>query len=240
MNSCQERTPALYGCRVPKMPDAHLAARRDQILTAAMRRFANGGFHSTGMAEVIAESGLSAGAVYRYFASKEELIRAIVQERVLPPAADAFGAAIDSGLDDPAEAVVAAIGIVETVGQRDGIDITRIAMQAWAEALRNPQIHQIAREAYVTMRGYFTAVATRALEAGKVGAGSTPDEVAKAMFSMVVGYVMQRLVTQDVAERDYAAAVRALLRPDTNRNVSGQAGRESAGGDRPPGPDPHP
>src|SRR4051812_18010167 len=85
-----------YAWRMPKMSEAHLTARRDQILVAAMERFADGGFHATGMAEVIAASGLSAGAVYRYFASKEELIRAIVRERVLAPAAAAFGQAVDS------------------------------------------------------------------------------------------------------------------------------------------------
>ena len=59
---------------MPKVTDAHLAARREQIIEAAMTRFAEGGFHSTGMAEVIAATGLSAGAVYRYFPTKEDLV----------------------------------------------------------------------------------------------------------------------------------------------------------------------
>src|SRR3954469_7010214 len=79
-----------YSRPVPKVSDAHLAARREQIVQAAMTRFAEGGFHSTGMAEVIAATGLSAGAVYRYFPSKAALIRAIVEERVLASVATAF------------------------------------------------------------------------------------------------------------------------------------------------------
>ena len=143
---------------MPKVTDAHLAARREQIVDAAMTRFAEGGFHSTGMAEVIAATGLSAGAVYRYFPSKEALIRAIVEERVLANAAAAFEHIIDEGVDDPVEAVSAALGIVDTVTARQGVDVTKIAVQAWGEALRNPDILDVAQGAYARMRGYLAAV----------------------------------------------------------------------------------
>ncbi len=38
------------------------------------------GFHKTTMADVIRESGLSAGAVYGYFKSKEEIVAAIADD----------------------------------------------------------------------------------------------------------------------------------------------------------------
>ena len=52
---------------MPKVSDAHRAARRRQILDAARRRFVRNGFHATSMQDIFAEAGLSAGAVYRYF-----------------------------------------------------------------------------------------------------------------------------------------------------------------------------
>ncbi|HEY9407971.1 MAG TPA: helix-turn-helix domain-containing protein, partial [Jiangellaceae bacterium] len=52
---------------MPRVSEAHLAARRDQILQAAWTCFARDGFHATSMQDVFAEAGLSAGAVYRYF-----------------------------------------------------------------------------------------------------------------------------------------------------------------------------
>ena len=195
---------------MPKVTDAHLAARREQIIEAAMTRFAEGGFHSTGMAEVIAATGLSAGAVYRYFSSKEALIRAIVEERVLATAAAAFEHILDEGVDDPIEAISAALGIVDAVSARQGVDLTRVAVQAWGEALRNPVILDVAQGAYAKMRGYLAAVARRAQEHGRMPADADPDEVAKTLLSLVMGYLIQRLIMGDVDRESYTTALRAL------------------------------
>ncbi len=62
---------------MPKVSEEHRAARRDQILAAAVQCVAREGFHKTTMSHVIAESGLSAGAVYGYFKGKNEIIKAI-------------------------------------------------------------------------------------------------------------------------------------------------------------------
>jgi AcrR family transcriptional regulator len=195
---------------MPKVTDAHLAARREQIIEAAMTRFAEGGFHSTGMAEVIAATGLSAGAVYRYFPSKEALIRAIVEERVLANAKDVFEAILAQGVDDPVDAVAAALEIVDRASAQGEIDITKVAVQAWGEALRNPDILDVAQNAYATMRGYLAEVTRRAQEHGRVPSETDPDEVAKTLLSLVMGYVIQRHIMGDVDRAHYTAALRAL------------------------------
>jgi AcrR family transcriptional regulator len=199
-----------YAGRMPKVTDAHLAARREQILLAAMARFAEGGFHSTGMAEVIAATGLSAGAVYRYFPSKEALIRAIVEERVLANAKNVFETILAQGVDDPVDAVAAALEIVDRVSAQGDIDVTKVAVQAWGEALRNPDILEIAQNAYATMRGYLAEVTRRAKEHGRLPSETDPEEVAKTLQSLVMGYVIQRHIMGDVDRGRYTAALRAL------------------------------
>jgi AcrR family transcriptional regulator len=196
---------------VPRVSEEHLHARREQIVDAAVVRFAENGFQATGMAEVIAESGLSAGAVYRYFASKDELIRAIV-DRVMAEAAGRFDQWLAASDDaDPAEAVAAAVDLVTTVATRGPVDLTRVAVQAWAEALRNPAIHDVARGAYTSIRGRLQEVAVRARQAGRLPADADPEQVGAAMFSLVIGFLLQRLLLGDVPAPAYGDAVRALL-----------------------------
>ena len=60
-----------------KVTQAHIDARTKDILDAGTRLFARKGVDDTTMQEIAAEAGLSAGAIYRYYPSKEELLRAV-------------------------------------------------------------------------------------------------------------------------------------------------------------------
>ncbi|MDQ8699836.1 TetR/AcrR family transcriptional regulator [Hyphomicrobium sp. LHD-15] len=64
---------------MPKLTPETQRARRERILDAAERCFANAGFHRCTMQDICKEAGISPGALYVYFASKEELIAGIVE-----------------------------------------------------------------------------------------------------------------------------------------------------------------
>jgi AcrR family transcriptional regulator len=56
--------------------------RRDEILDAAERVFAERGYHETGIADIAADLGIGHGTFYRYFRNKHD-IAATVLERVV-------------------------------------------------------------------------------------------------------------------------------------------------------------
>lgn len=66
---------------MPKISAAHEQQRREQILQAAMVCFARQGYYATSMDDVVRESGLSVGAIYSYFPSKEELFLSLCDSR---------------------------------------------------------------------------------------------------------------------------------------------------------------
>ncbi len=80
---------------MPKISDERKLERSQQILDAARRCFIDKGFHRASMSDVIRESGLSAGAVYSYYSSKEELIAAVARSIFV-----AYETGIN-GFDDP-------------------------------------------------------------------------------------------------------------------------------------------
>lgn len=65
---------------MPKLTDHALATRRNGILTAALGCFSRSGFHTTTMADVAEEAGVSKGTPYLYFPSKESLYIAMYEE----------------------------------------------------------------------------------------------------------------------------------------------------------------
>lgn len=67
---------------MPKLNAEQTAERHRRFIDAASVCFARDGFHKTTMADICAEAGLSVGAIYLYFDSKEAIIEAVVDERM--------------------------------------------------------------------------------------------------------------------------------------------------------------
>jgi AcrR family transcriptional regulator len=195
---------------MPKVSDEHRSARRKQIVDAGRRCVANEGFHKTTMADVIRESGLSAGAVYGYFKSKSEILAAIADD-ALGNVDEVFGKLLaDPGLS-PVDALRSTLEHVVAIAERPGGDVTRVALQAWAESQRDDAIRQIASSKYATLRGYFADIARRGQENGTIGAGADPEHVAQVMFGLIPGFILQRLILGDVTPDSYADGFAALL-----------------------------
>ena len=66
---------------VPATPTRRMprALRREQIIDAATRAFARAGFTNTGLDAIASEAGVSPVILYRHFASKADLYRAVLQ-----------------------------------------------------------------------------------------------------------------------------------------------------------------
>jgi TetR/AcrR family transcriptional regulator, transcriptional repressor of aconitase len=65
---------------VPKRSEAHLQARREQILAGARHAFAHYGYEGATVARLEEEIGLSRGAIFNYFPNKLELFLALATE----------------------------------------------------------------------------------------------------------------------------------------------------------------
>jgi AcrR family transcriptional regulator len=198
---------------VPRVSSTHLAARREQIVSAALVRFARNGFHAATMADVIEESGLSAGAVYRYFRGKDELVEAIC-ERALNAAAHSLTDLLaDDEAPDPADAVAHVVDALDAAAGDGGVDLRRVQLQAWAEALRAPGVLRTATEAQVHLRRALAQVVVRAQENGRLPATLDVDAAAQVLQSLVVGRLVQDLLATDVEPGSYGEAVWTLLHP---------------------------
>jgi AcrR family transcriptional regulator len=65
-------------------------ARPDEVLDAALKLFIAKGFAATRVEDIAKEAGLSKGAVYLYFPSKEAIIEGLVRRAVVPVANSAL------------------------------------------------------------------------------------------------------------------------------------------------------
>jgi len=177
---------------MPRVSDEHLASRRRQILDAARRRFAANGFHATSMQDLLAECGLSAGAVYRYFPSKDAMVAAIAEEAMLA-IRGAFAADLEE-LSVP-EVIERAIAAVDARARQD--DLGRLALQVWAEAARSDALReQLARFVRETRELLSAHVARRHPEADA-------DAVAAVLVALLPGYCHALVIAGDITVEGY-------------------------------------
>ena len=57
-------------------------ARPQELLDAALELFVERGFAATRMEEIATLAGVSKGTLYLYYASKEDLLKAVIRERL--------------------------------------------------------------------------------------------------------------------------------------------------------------
>jgi AcrR family transcriptional regulator len=176
---------------MPKIKPETSLARRDEILEAAEICFARQGFHQTTIRDVIRESGLSAGCIYGYFSTKDDLIRAMGERR------HARDAALLASSDKSANPITIlraiARGFLADLQKEDGLRTRRVALQLWTEALRDDGIKAQVTDGIHVPISAIAALLRRAQRLGLVDSKVDPSGVARMMVSMFQGYVLQRV-----------------------------------------------
>lgn len=194
---------------MPRVSEAHLAARREQIIEAATRCFLRNGFHQTSMQDVIKEAGLSVGAFYRYFDSKAALITAIASEKI-----SVVRETADSLLRrEPAPPLLT---VLDDLLRQIDVNLTdegtiRIAVQVWGEAVHDPELAAFVSDVYARIRLSATDLARRAQETGELPAGVDATAIGSAIFGLIQGYILQRVLVGRVDREMYLTGVGALL-----------------------------
>ncbi|MGC3002091.1 TetR/AcrR family transcriptional regulator [Streptomyces sp. G35A] len=197
-----------------RVSQEHLDARRRQILDGAASCFARNGFHATSMQDVLKEVDLSAGAVYRYFSGKDELIAAIVTE-VLDTVRGIFErAALESPPPTPDVLVPRTLTRMRELrpATLDGEWMfPRLMIQVWTETTRNPELAAVLGEGYRSVRVAWGKIVESYKDAGLMPAGADADAMARTMIALVQGFATQMALFGGVTEQVLGDGLRALM-----------------------------
>ena len=193
---------------MPKVSQEHLERRRQQILDAAASCFARQGFHATSMQDIFAAAGLSAGAVYRYFPTKAELIRAIAAEALataLPALDSATSDRATPSIPDVVEALVTQL--------RDGrlARLRPVVLQVWAEAVRDEELAALAMSTLGQLRTHLTQWLERLAAEGRIPSRAGTTAAGGLILALLQGYVIQLAVLGDVSPQKVREAAAALF-----------------------------
>jgi len=208
---------------MPKLSDVQQEERRARILDAAERCFARAGFHRTTMQDICREAGVSPGALYIWFASKEALIAGIAARNrdealaSMAPLAtsDDFLAAMARTLDDcvlnqPREKSV-------------------LCLEVGAEATRNPAVAESLSRFDEAVRAGMIDILQRAVAEGRIETRLPIADLADALHVIADGLFWRRAVQPDYDAARVGSALMAIvtsaLKPSAcaNRDVAAPA-----------------
>jgi AcrR family transcriptional regulator len=193
---------------MPKVTDEHRDRRRRQILDAAVACFDRRGLHATTTDEIVAEAGLSAGAIYRYFDSKDAIIEAVAAERHAHERsllADALAG------DDPRASLRSFLErYFVWLGDPDEQRRRRVNVYVWAEALHNPRLAGVVTSGLAPLDQSVRAVRA-AVRSGAFPPGLDAEPFVRVVLALLQGFVLQQCWDPTVDLEGYRATALATL-----------------------------
>lgn len=217
---------------MPKVAQARLDERRQQILDAAVLCFARKGFYATTMADIASEAGVSNTLAYRYFRGKDDIIDAAVRQAAENTNREALDP--DSDPDD----VLTLADLLLGSNLRRFEDPRRIEatmgtyFRAWAEALHDEGIR---REVVSRWRRHFDvteSLVARGQHAGQISADLDARATAWVMVALHYGSTLLGILDPEVDLarcKDVALAMLAGLVSEPESTPPDQTGRTNGG-----------
>ena len=182
---------------------------REELLTAALHVFARRGYEQAGVDEIATEAGYSKGALYWHFSSKEELLTALLDERIDAPAREMV-ALLESAPPDRDMSVEAARAFARRLReQREAVLLDR---EYWSLAIRDPAL----RARYIARQTDLRRALAAALQARMRHLG-TPDlpmgaeQVARIVMTIIGGLAVDELIEPGSVDPDLLAETLAVL-----------------------------
>ena len=198
---------------MPKITEKQRDARREQILTAAWKCFHSRGIHATSMEQIIREAGLSAGAVYLYFKSKEELILSAIAAQMTAVRDEVLPLLEKDQPETPAEFIQQVTESIARFTSRMGFDLNAVILMCWSEAQTNPKVKSLVRDYQKGYRKSLSKLIERWQKKGHIEAKADPDDIAKALLSFLLGFIAQSALIGDVKPRSLTRGINALMAP---------------------------
>ncbi len=184
-------------------------AGRDELLAAALRVFASRGYRQAGVDEIAAAAGYSKGALYWHFSSKEELLQALLEERVDAPTRELVEL-LESAPPERDMSVEASREFARRLSEeRDAVQLER---EYWSLAIRDPEL----RARYVERQAQLRGAMARALEARArhLGTPELPmpaEDVARMVMSIVGGLSVDELTEPGSVRPELLGEMLALI-----------------------------
>jgi AcrR family transcriptional regulator len=171
---------------------------RTRILESALRLFSEAGYDATGVAGICSAAGVSKGAFYHHFETKQAVFLQLLEEWLRQLDAD-----LEAALGEAPTVVDGLLGMAaRTRGVFAAADgRLSILLEFWAQARKDPVVWERAMAPFRRYREAFAAIIRKGIEEGSLEAVDT-EKAAQALMSLAVGIILQGVLDPKGARWD--------------------------------------
>ncbi|WP_265443783.1 TetR/AcrR family transcriptional regulator [Flexivirga meconopsidis] len=199
---------------MPRISEERRAQRRDQIVRAGTRCAIRSGLDGMTMAQVIRESGLSAGAVYGYFAGKADLVAAIVDSQLDEIVGLLHGFAVADELPDIPALMKTLTDEIERLAQSPDGDLSVMILLSWGDAAKSQASRRLIKGRLQTVIKEWEVIVGRMQADGRLDPKADTGDLARVVHSSLPGYILLRMVDAAPTPTGFADGWRSLLGQD--------------------------
>ena len=161
---------------------------RQKILSSATRLFSLNGYDCTGVAEICDAAGVSKGAFYHHFPSKQDVFLNILNAWLDQLSSQMQNARLAS--QNVPEGLIAMSDLVDQVFQMSKNHYS-LFFEFWIQAMRHPEIWQTAIAPYHRFQTWLAALLQSGINEGSIDPSISADDTSRIMIAMVLGLLLQ-------------------------------------------------
>jgi AcrR family transcriptional regulator len=179
---------------------------RARIVEAALACFAQQGYDAAGVAEICRRAGVSKGAFYHHFPSKQAVFLELMSRWL--GGLDRQLLAVRAGAEDVPEGL---LKMAEMAGQvfEAASGQLPLFLEFWSKAARDPEVWQATIEPYRRYQDFFADMVEAGIAEGSLESVD-PGTAARALVSLAVGLVLQSLI--DPQDTDWEQVTKDSMR----------------------------
>jgi AcrR family transcriptional regulator len=182
---------------------------REELLTAALRVFAGRGYSEAGVDEVAAEAGYSKGALYWHFSGKEQLLTALIDERIDAPMHDRFALLASAPPEQDMSREATRAFAQQLRDQREAMLLER---EYWSLAIRDPELRARYAKRQTELRDTLAAaLSARGRHLGTPELTMPAEDVARIVMSIIGGLAVDELIEPGSVRPELLGEALALI-----------------------------
>jgi AcrR family transcriptional regulator len=167
---------------------------RNHILEAATQLFSKYGYDATGVAEICQAAGVSKGAFYHHFTSKQAIFMELL---------NSYMSSIETGFNlmrqevrNVPQAILQMAEMVGALFQATDIHLP-IFLEFWTQANHDPQVWELTVAPFQRFQSYFAEMIQEGIDEGSLQPVD-PPLAARVLVSLSVGLLMESLLNPQV------------------------------------------